>query len=115
MITGPQSTTHSSRSTVQPSAHSSGGHWSQFWSVASGHRSRPGAPEALGRLTEAERLHYPRIGLAALLELLEGQLVVAVLVHQLVDLVDAALGAVLVVVADLLTLRWGGGGPGEVR
>jgi len=32
-------------------------------------------------LTEAERLHYPWVRLAALLELLEGELVVTVLVH----------------------------------
>jgi hypothetical protein len=54
--------------------------------------------------TQSQRLHNPRIRLAALPELLQGEAVVVVLVHLVEDLVDSLLGRVLVL-GRLLALQ----------
>lgn len=54
---------------------------------------------------QGQRLHDPRVRLAALPELLQGQPVVVVLVHLVEDLVHPLLGRVAVVLGRLLPLE----------
>jgi hypothetical protein len=53
---------------------------------------------------QAQRLHDPRIRLAAIPELLESQTIVVILVHLVENLIDSLLRRVLVLGGWLLTL-----------